>query len=468
MVTYRHDRRNGKIIQTMRRRRRLQRNLPVRPLPSLALYVTDVLTFVVHRSAYRWRNIFSLLFATILRTILIIISYGSKVPAGIFVPSMAVGASFGRFIGLLVRSLHDLSSNPHSGFFAACPNDGGACIIPGTYAFLGAAAALSGIMHITVSVVVIMFELTGGVRYILPTMIVVGVTKMVGDWFGKGGIADRYCLPISLSPTSLYLSIFETAFSLIFCLLTLLRMIWFNGFPFLDRKEEHSFGVPVSAVMIRDLVLLPSVGLKLDEVESILSETEFGGFPIVQDRDSKVLLGYIGRTELKYAIGPPSSQLSLIPDRAKRLRRVSPQATCYFTTPDQDIRHTSLPPLTTPNTPPPSGSPFEAVSSLDFGQYIDFTPISIHPHLPLETVMEMFKKLGPRVILVELRGKVCGLITVKDVLKYQFKVESEEHPRVERYTGTEERLWGFIESKWETCWWILGKVMEERRKIQFK
>lgn len=80
-------------------------------------------------------------------------------------------------------------------------------------------------------------------------------------------------------------------------------MIWFNGFPFLDNKDEHSFGVPVSAVMIRDLVLLPSVGLKLDEVESILSETTFGGFPIVQDRDSKILLGYIGRTELRYAIG---------------------------------------------------------------------------------------------------------------------------------------------------------------------
>ena len=83
------------------------------------------------------------------------------------------------------------------------------------------------------------------------------------------------------------------------------RMIWFNGFPFLDNKEEHSFGVPVSAVMIRDLVLLPSVGLKLDEVEAILAETSFGGFPVVQDRDSKVLLGYIGRTELKYAIGTP-------------------------------------------------------------------------------------------------------------------------------------------------------------------
>lgn len=103
---------------------------------------------------------------------------------------MAVGASFGRLIGLLVRSLH--SAHPTSPFFAGCPADVGAgCITPGTYAFLGAAASLAGIMHITVSVVVIMFELTGGVRYILPTMIVVGVTKMVGDWFGKGGIADR-------------------------------------------------------------------------------------------------------------------------------------------------------------------------------------------------------------------------------------------------------------------------------------
>src|SRR5271163_2682345 len=90
-------------------------------------------------------------------------------------------------------------------------------------------------------------------------------------------------------------------------------MIWFNGFPFLDNKEEHSFGVPVSAVMIRDLVLLPSVGLKLDEVEAILGETSFGGFPVVQDRDSKVLLGYIGRTELKYAIG--ISPCSLPPKR---------------------------------------------------------------------------------------------------------------------------------------------------------
>lgn len=112
--------------------------------------------------------VFSLLIATILRVGLVIISYGCKVPAGIFVPSMAVGASFGRMVGILVQALHE--SFPDSSFFAACEPDV-PCITPGTYAFLGAAAALSGIMHLTVSVVVIMFELTGALVYILPTMV---------------------------------------------------------------------------------------------------------------------------------------------------------------------------------------------------------------------------------------------------------------------------------------------------------
>lgn len=148
------------------------------------------------------------------------------------------------------------------------------------------------------------------------------------------------------------------------------------------------------------------------------------------------------------------------------MRRVSPTAICYFTTPDQELRATnrsstvpSQIPLLTPNSPNPPDF-FESVSSLDFGQYVDSTPLSIHPHLPLETVMEMFKKLGPRVVLVELRGRVCGLVTVKDVLKYQFKVENEENPRVGRATGgAEERIWGIIERAgkkvhkvWERIW----------------
>ncbi len=335
----------------------------------------------------RWSVVFSLFIATTLRMFLVIISYGCKVPAGIFVPSMAIGASFGRMIGILVQALHE--SFPNSPFFSACEPDV-ACITPGTYAFLGAGAALSGIMHITISVTVIMFELTGALTYILPTMIVVGVTKAVGDRFGKGGIADR--------------------------------MIWFNGFPFLDNKEEHSFGVPVSQAMTSsNISVLTASNFLVTAAENILKSTPFSGFPIVEDTNSNILIGYIGRTELRFAI-----------DRARKQGLMSPTAKCCFTlsppsqTPNQEAHTTT----TTTTTRPPITFDDIATSSgqqlVDLSPFVDATPLTVHPRLPLETVMELFKKMGPRVILVEHRGRLVGLITVKDCLKFQFKVEAME------------------------------------------
>jgi len=344
----------------------------------------------------RWKMVISLTIATILRVFLVIISYGCKVPAGIFVPSMAIGASFGRTIGILVQSLHE--AYPTSVFFSACQPDI-PCITPGTYAFLGAGAALSGIMHITVSVVVIMFELTGALTYILPTMIVVGVTKAVGELFGKGGIADR--------------------------------MIWFNGFPFLDNKEDHTFGVPVSQVMTSKVVALPTTGLSMKDLEKLLKEDRYQGFPIVEDLNEKILVGYIGRTELRYAIS-----------RLQKDRSISSSAKCFFSPLAPGV---SVP--TTPATPHHTQSTFDSQSSssVDFSRFIDSTPVTVHPRLPLETVMELFRKIGPRVIMVEYHGKLVGLVTVKDCLKWQFKVEAQENPRDERGVQEgQEWLWDVL------------------------
>ncbi|KAJ5894214.1 hypothetical protein N7495_005905 [Penicillium taxi] len=366
----------------------------------------------------RWTMVVSLAIATILRTGLVIISYGCKVPAGIFVPSMAIGASFGRMIGIMVKALHE--SYPQSAFFASCEQDV-QCITPGTYAFLGAGAALSGIMHLTISVTVIMFELTGALTYILPTMIVVGVTKFVSERFGNGGIADR--------------------------------MIWFNGFPFLDNKEDHVFNVPVSHAMTTDPLYLPASDFPVREAEHLLNDNKFQGFPIVEDRSSKTLVGYIGRTELRYAI-----------DRARSEGLVSPRARCVFTEEAADanvVRRASAPRQSAADT-------FDAIETsvgagfVNFSRYVDHTPLTVHPRLPLETVMEIFKKMGPRVIIVEHRGRLAGLVTVKDCLKYQFKVEAEEHALAatssSEYSALgghlngsapealEDRLWRFIQT----------------------
>jgi chloride channel 3/4/5 len=268
-------------------------------------------------------------------------------------------------------------------------------------------------MHITVSVVVIMFELTGALDYILPTMIVVGVTKAVTELFGKGGIADR--------------------------------MIWFNGFPFLDNKEQHTFGIPVSQVMTSEVVFLPTTGLRMKDVEKLLKTDKYQGFPIVEDSATKVLAGYIGRTELRYAV-----------DRIKKDRAVSPDAKCYFTPPASMSAIT--PSVATP------GFTFESTvsdSAVDFSRFIDPTPVTVHPRLPLETVMELFRKIGPRVILIEYCGKLIGLVTVKDCLKYQFKVEASENPRDD--TGiveSQERLWGVLK---KGALWISDKVLHVSR-----
>ncbi|KAJ8124732.1 hypothetical protein O1611_g8908 [Lasiodiplodia mahajangana] len=356
-----------------------------------------------------WSNVLSLTFATVVRLFLVIISYGCKVPAGIFVPSMAIGASFGRTVGVIMQAIYH--ANPDSMFFSACLPDE-PCITPGTYAFLGAAAALSGIMHITVSVVVIMFELTGALTYILPTMIVVGVTKIVSEMFGKGGIADR--------------------------------MIWFSGFPFLDNKEEHNFGVPVSTVMTGDVVAIPVHGMTLESVEDLLRQPHYQGFPVVENIRTKILVGYIGRTELRYAI-----------DRLRRDRSMtlSPQSKCNFSPPTT----TGIAPIT-PTVTINNGDFSMSSTSIDFSRYVDATPVTVHPRLPLETVMDMFRKIGPRVILIEHHGKLTGLVTVKDCLKYQFKVEAAENPREEHEIAKgHEQLWHVMENM---AVWFSSKVSD--------
>lgn len=71
---------------------------------------------------------------------------------------------------------------------------------------------------------------------------------------------------------------------------------------------------------------------------------------------------------------------------------------------------------------------------IDFGSYMDQTPITVHPRLYLETVMDMFKQLGPRVVLLEEKGKLKGLVTVKDVLKYTARIENMESPSTIHYS----------------------------------
>jgi chloride channel 3/4/5 len=103
----------------------------------------------------------------------------------------------------------------------------------------------------------------------------------------------------------------------------------------------------------------------------------------------------------------------------------------------------------TPVTPAPITFDSMSRQTVDFSTFADATPITVHPRLPLETAMELFKKMGPRVILVEYHGQFLGLVTVKDCLKYQFKAEALEHAsnaREDTAGNGQERVWEAFQS----------------------
>lgn len=291
-----------------------------------------------------------LIFATLARMFFTIITYGCKVPAGIFVPSMAAGATFGRALGIIMEKIYEHRKD--SAFFATCP-DSGKCIIPGTYAFLGAAAALSGITHLTVTVVIIMFELTGAVRYIVPTMIAVAVTKSIKDHWEDIGIADQ--------------------------------MIKFNGLPLIDSKEDFVFNAKVADAMSTSTVVLSSGEnecLKLGQIKAILAETTYRAYPVIQSQGTPRPIGYVSRFDLEYMVRVNG--------------HASDETACVFAS-----GHSA------PN------------QHIDFLSLVNDSPVVINSDSSLESTLDVFVKLGPRLILVEYQGLLVGLITRKDILRYE-------------------------------------------------
>ncbi|KAL8687888.1 MAG: hypothetical protein Q9218_006061 [Villophora microphyllina] len=292
-----------------------------------------------------------LLVAAALGFVLASITFGLQIPAGIILPSMAIGALYGRAFGIIAEVWHN--NHPNALIFATCEPDQ-PCITPGTYAIIGAASALGGVTRMTVSIVVIMFELTGALTYVLPIMIAVMISKWVGDAFGKRGIYETW--------------------------------IHFNEYPLLENKDDSAIpDVPVSNIMTQavEVASLTATGHTLQSLHEWLLAHPYRGFPVVSDLVTKILLGYISRTELIYALKTAATEP----------RNLPPSTDVYF----------SHQPSADPQT------------TLDLRPWMDQTPITLNAESSLELTVNMFQKLGLRYVLFCDRGALQGLLTKKDV-----------------------------------------------------
>ena len=85
----------------------------------------------------RARYIGWLLYGTVVKLVLTIITFGCKVPSGVIIPALDAGALFGRLVGQTISTTS-----------------------PGIFAMVGAAAFLAGVSRMTISLCVIMFEVS--------------------------------------------------------------------------------------------------------------------------------------------------------------------------------------------------------------------------------------------------------------------------------------------------------------------
>ena len=294
-----------------------------------------------------------LIIAAILGFFLASVTFGLQIPAGIILPSLAIGALYGRAMGLIL----EVWQQAHPGWivFSSCEPDV-PCIIPGTYAIVGAASALAGTSRMTVSIVVIMFELTGALTYVLPIMIAVMISKWVGD---------------AIEPRSIYEA-----------------WIHFNGYPFLDNRDDIAASVPdVPAsqiyTRIEDLVVITATGHTISSLQQLLAAHSYRGFPVIDTPSSAILLGYISRTELSFALSSSLASNSAL----------TPDSETFF----------AHQPMADPSC------------TLDLRPWMDQTPITLHAKATLQLAVNMFQRLGLRYVVFVERGSLRGLLTKKDV-----------------------------------------------------
>ncbi|KAK5654171.1 hypothetical protein OQA88_7602 [Cercophora sp. LCS_1] len=310
----------------------------------------------------------SLFVAFLIKGFLTIITFGIKVPAGIYVPSMVVGGLMGRLIGHCVQ--WSVMAFPEWGIWSNCAKmSPTTCIQPGVYGLIAAGSTMCGVTRLSVTLAVILFELTGSLDYVLPFSLAILIAKWTAD---------------AIEPLSIYDLLTEM-----------------NSYPFLNNKHKPIFTSDLADIVprvrkeriidITNSPVVPASSLRT-KLELLHKAGELdGGLPIVRD---EILVGLIPAPDLEYA-------LDNLPNEGSGL--------CLMANvPSIDDSDDGL--------PDPS----------DFTPFIDPAPVALDIRSPMDLVYECFVKLGLRYVCVLRDGRYAGMTHKKTFVKYIRELEEKE------------------------------------------
>lgn len=286
---------------------------------------------------------------------------------------------------------------------------------PGIFALVGAGAFLAGVSRMTISLAVIMFELTGNIEYIVPCSLSILVAKFLADALEKEGVYD-------LAQTVL-------------------------GHPFLDLEVSLSL-VRTKSWLVEELIP-PQETMREIKVE-ISADGTIGrrtleeklrlllrrglmdaGLVLIR-KDTGMLLGYLAQGELEFGLGELSQGLK--PDcKVQLISNLHYSTTGFSRAIPEDAEPASPDEADSESLAgsvdriPKAKGAYSHDDILDLTAFVDRTPLSIPETAPMEYAVEMFGKLGLRYLMVteEVTGRLVGVIIKKRLVDFLDRLRHE-------------------------------------------
>ncbi|XP_010905222.1 chloride channel protein CLC-d isoform X1 [Elaeis guineensis] len=291
---------------------------------------------------------------------LAVVTFGTAVPAGQFVPGIMIGSTYGRLVGMFVVKFYKKLN-----------------VEEGTYALLGAASFLGGSMRMTVSLCVIMVEITNNLKLLPLIMLVLLISKAVGDFFNNGLYEEQAQL---------------------------------RGIPLLEsRSKQYMRTMTAKEACKNQKVVYFSRIVKVADIVSILRSNKHNGFPVVDhgQNGETLVIGLILRSHLLVLLqskvdfqnSPFPCDIRGISNRHNFSDFVKPVSSKGVSI--EEIHLTEE----------------ELELYLDLAPFLNPSPYIVPEDMSLAKVYNLFRQLGLRHIFVVPRAsRVIGLITRKDLL----------------------------------------------------
>lgn len=274
-----------------------------------------------------------LLFLKLIATCLTLGSGGS---GGVFAPSLFMGAMLGTAFGLVANMIFPETTAP-----------------PGAYALVGMAAVFAASAQAPITAVLILFELTGDYRIILPLMLTVVVATLLAHRMLKGesiytlkltrrGVRLEQGHDIDVMQGVLIGEAMTTNFDTVDANLSLIDLeqaflaSHHHGFPVVD-ADGGLFGVvtlqdlklaaergSIDDLRVRDIATTDMLVAYPDEPMWValkrMGARDLGRLPVVSREDERQLLGMIRRGDIVRAYNLAMARRAEVQERQERLK----------------------------------------------------------------------------------------------------------------------------------------------------